>query len=225
MQPLINSMRAHAVQALDGKVATRLGVVESYDPNTYSVKVTLQPDGTGTGWIPVGSPWVGNGWGLFSPPSPGDQVEIGYQEDDRGAPIARLRLFDVTNMPLPCPSGEFWLVHKTGAFFKLTNDGKALINGQVEIDATAPTINITATSNVSVTAGGNATVQASGTATVQAASIILKNAGTALKKLLNSAFAIWAANHVHSNGNGGANTGTPTTTPDTSTQTSIVQAE
>ena len=137
MEHFLNAMKAHAVQALDGKVATRLGVVESFDPNTYSVKVTLQPDGASTGWIPVGSPWVGNGWGLFTPPSPGDQVEVGYQEGDRGAPIARQRLFDASNVPLPCPSGEFWLVHQSGSLLKFHNDGSVELHANTSINSSA----------------------------------------------------------------------------------------
>jgi hypothetical protein len=71
----------------------------------------------------------------------------------------------------------------------------------------------------------NATVNAAGAATITAPSIILKNTGATLKKLLNSAFATWASGHVHSNGNGGANTGAPTTVAGATSQTSVVQAE
>lgn len=93
-------------------------------------------------------------------------------------------------------------------------------------------INIVSPNAVSVQAGGNVSVTATGSATVQAASAVVKaasiklqNSGAALLNLLNSLFSAWAANHVHSNGNGGANTGIPTTTPPADGQTSIVQAE
>jgi hypothetical protein len=93
-------------------------------------------------------------------------------------------------------------------------------------------INVVTPGNISVSAGGNATVTASGNATVTAANAIIKagtialqNAGTALKTLLNSLFAQWAASHVHSNGNDGGNTGVPTTAPPTGSQTSVVMAE
>lgn len=78
--------------------------------------------------------------------------------------------------------------------------------------------------NVTVNAT-TAAVNASTSATVKSPLIKLQNAGTALLALLNSAFATWAAGHVHSNGNAGANTGVPTTTPGASTQTTVVQAE
>lgn len=124
MQHLLNSMRALAQQATQNRAATRHGLVTSYDPNAYAVKVTLQPDNVVTGWIPLKSAWIGNGWGLFCPPSIGDAVEVDFQEDDGGVGSAGLRFFNDADRPLPCPSGEFWLVHKTGASIKSTNDGK-----------------------------------------------------------------------------------------------------
>lgn len=225
LQQLLNTMRQQADMASGARAMVRHGIVSGYDPGSYCAKVRVMPEDRETGWLPIVSPWIGNGWGLFAPPSIGDAVEVQFQEDDAEAGYVCQRFFNDSDWPLSVQSGEFWLVHKTGAFFKLTNDGKALINGQVEIDATAPTINITATGNITAQAGGNATVQAGGAATIQAPSIVLKNAGTALMKLLNSKFATWAAGHVHSNGNGGANTGVPTTPPDASTQTTTVQAE
>lgn len=88
--------------------------------------------------------------------------------------------------------------------------------------STSATIN---TGTATVNATGNVSIIAAGSAVIQAASIALQNAGTALKALLNSAFATWAETHVHSNGNAGANTGAPTTSPPASGQTSTVTAE
>ncbi len=86
-------------------------------------------------------------------------------------------------------------------------------------------INIVSPGTVTITTPGNVSVTAGGSAIIKAATIVLQNAGTALKALLNSAFATWATGHVHSNGNGGADTGTPTTTPGAEAQTSVVSAE
>ncbi len=84
-------------------------------------------------------------------------------------------------------------------------------------------INIISPNAVNVTAGGNAQVTAAGTVTVKAAAINLQNAGSALLKLLNSAFAIWAQGHVHTYS--GGTTSAPTTTPGANAQTSVVSAE
>ena len=45
-----------------------------------------------------------------------------------------LRFFNDDYRPLAVPSGELWLVHQSGAYLKLTNDGKVSINAAAEID-------------------------------------------------------------------------------------------
>lgn len=133
MQALINAIKGHAADT-NQTAKTRHGIVTSYDPATYSVNVELQPDKKLTGWIPLVSPWVGNGWGMFCPPSIGDAVEISFQEGDNENGVAGWRFYNDEDRPLPCPSGEFWLVHGTGTYFKLLNDGKILLNSTAEID-------------------------------------------------------------------------------------------
>ena len=128
MQQLLNVMRAQSKMADNGRAQTRFGLVSSYDPANYSAKVILQPDGLETGWLPVLSMWVGNGWGLFAPPSVGDMVEVGFIQDDSEAGFVNLRGFNDTDRPLTVTSGEFWLQHKNGAFFKLLNNGSATLN-------------------------------------------------------------------------------------------------
>lgn len=127
---LSNVMRAQAALVAQGRATGRLGVVSAYDPGTYSVKVQFPEDDAGngapeTGWIPLGALSVGNGWGVLAPPLIGDQIKVEYQGGDRDAGVAALRLFDNQSPPPSVPSGEIWAVHKNGAFFKLTNDGKA----------------------------------------------------------------------------------------------------
>jgi len=100
-----------------------MGLVSSYDPARYAVKVELQPAGTITGWIPLGALWVGAGWGLYAPPSIGDMVEVSFAEGHGEAGMCGLKFFNDDDQPLPVTSGEFWLVHKTGAYFKLLNTG------------------------------------------------------------------------------------------------------
>jgi phage baseplate assembly protein gpV len=194
MDGLLNAMRLQAMMEGAGKVSMVMATVSSYDADNFCAKVLLQPEGIETGWLPIASPWVGNGWGMFAAPSPGDVVTVNFQEDDTNAGIISLRLFTDSARPLSVPAGDFWLVHKSGSMLKFHGDG---------------TVELTS----------------AGTLTVKAPGITLQNAGTALLKLLNSAFSTWAQNHVHSNGNGGANTGAPTSTPAANTQTSIVQAE
>lgn len=123
---MMNIMRGQAAMALQQNLTTRVGRISGYNPAAYAVKVQFPPDDTETGWIPLGSAWVGNGWGMFSPPGIGDQCEVDFQDGGQDAPIGGLRLFDARNAPLSVPSGEMWLVHRLGATVRLTNDGKAL---------------------------------------------------------------------------------------------------
>src|SRR5580658_2755731 len=60
----------------------RIGVVASSNPQTATAKVLLQPEGVLSGWLPVLTQWVGSGWGISCPPSPGDQVLVIPLEGD-----------------------------------------------------------------------------------------------------------------------------------------------
>lgn len=138
MQKMMNQMRAEALRALANRAKTRLGLVTSYDPGAYCVKVTIEPEGTETGWLPLLSPWVGNEWGLFAPPTIGDMVELSFQEGDTEAGIAGARFFSDANRPLPVPSGEFWLVHQSGSMVKFLNDGSIELQAATNLTASAP---------------------------------------------------------------------------------------
>lgn len=192
MNALLNNMRLQAERAMNGRATTRVAIVSAYDPNRYAAKVLFQPDNSESGWLPIGAMWVGNGWGLFTPPSIDDMVEVEFQDGDHEAGMIVSRFFNDEDRPLPVPAGECWMVHQSGASFKLTNDGKASINGQLEIDATAPTINLTATTSVNVTAPA----------------INLGASGQSLLSLVTAAFTSLFNGHTHP-GDSGGTTGVP----------------
>ena len=148
---ITNQMRREAARVMSQLGLPRIGIISNYDPNTYSAKAYIQPENTESGWLPIESPWIGNGWGMFCPPTTGDVVEIKFQEGSKQGPMIGLRHYGNVFNPLKVPSGEFWLVDKNGNFFKFT-DNKVKINGDVEIDVTTPTINITVTTaNITAT--------------------------------------------------------------------------
>lgn len=123
-----NSMRLQAQRAMAGKSVCRYGIVTSYNPNNYSAKVTIQPEGMATGFIPVATPIAGNGWGMFVPPTAGDQVVVLFIDGDQTAGTVIANCYNSSRLPIqgtPQPqSGEFWFVHAKGQFLKITNDGK-----------------------------------------------------------------------------------------------------
>ena len=124
MSALLNHMRRAAEEAGASRAGTRHGIIDGYDPANHAVKVRLQPDDTLTDWLPLKATWIGNGFGLFLAPNIGDAVEVDFQETDGGAGSVGWRFFNDSERPLSVPSGEAWLVHKSGSTVKLTTDGK-----------------------------------------------------------------------------------------------------
>ncbi len=204
MRGLQNVMRAQAVMAQQGKQPIRLGIVTAYDPNTYSVKVQFPPDTTETGWIPLGALAVGPSYGIYAAPALNDQISVLFQDGDRDAGIAGLRLFDNQSPPLAVPSGEIWIVHKSGAFFKLTTDGKAKFDD---------------TKGGSVTLNADGTVSSTGTWTHTGAMTITQNltvnqnatvSGSTSVQAITSRSKDISSTHTHSGVTTGSGvTGTP----------------
>ena len=131
MDRFINALKGQAGALDQGQAQPRFGIVTSVNPATATARVTLQPEAVLTGWLPLLSPWAGPGWGLSCPPSPGDQVMVLSQEGDAEHGVVVGRAFSSAATPPPAPSGEFWLVHASGSFVKLLNDGTIQLHGNV----------------------------------------------------------------------------------------------
>lgn len=173
MQRILNQMRLQASLAMGERATVRVGIVSSYHPESYSCKVMVQPENEESGWLPVLSPWVGNGWGLFAPPSIGDMVDVHFQEGSFDAGFISQGFFNNDDRPLPVPSGEFWLVHQSGSSLKFHNDGTVELHAAGTLTSTAPQWNHTGpvdiTGNVAVTGNITATgnvADAAGTKTM-----------------------------------------------------------
>jgi len=131
LERFLNALKGQAV-ALDRSVAQpRFATVTSVDPTRPAVRVLLQPENVLTGWLPVLSPWIGNGWGICCPPSPGDQVFIVAQEGNSEHGVVVGRAWSDSAQTPHAPSGEIWLVHKTGASIKLIANGTVQIQGDL----------------------------------------------------------------------------------------------
>lgn len=138
MRALLNAMAAQAQQSGAGQSGTRQGVITAYDPVNYAVKVQLQPTGEETGWIQLSSPWVGDGWGLAAGPMIGAAVEVEFDSGLMGAGMAAGQFYnDEDRCPGP-PSGEFWLIHKSGSLLKFLNTGEVQVGSSVKITYDAP---------------------------------------------------------------------------------------
>lgn len=138
MQAIRNQMMLAAKMATADRAPTKLGAVTSYDPDNYAVVVLLRPEDITTGWLPLVSSWSGNNWGMFAPPSIGDLVEVQFVDGSLEAGFACQRFYTDQNRPLNVPSGEFWLVHKSGSLLKFHNDGTVELHAATAINSSAP---------------------------------------------------------------------------------------
>lgn len=150
-----NLIRREVAAAMTLRGRTRMGTVSGYDPSTYSVKVTLQPEGVLTGWIPLGALQIGNGWGVYCPPNIGDQIKTEPLEGDHDSRVATHALYSVVDQPLAVPAGEIWFVHKTGSFVKLVSGGDVEINAEGNLSATV-------SRNLSGNVSGNVSLEVEG---------------------------------------------------------------
>lgn len=133
MQRFLNALKAQSTALDHGFGKARFATITNVDPSRPAARVSLQPEGVITGWLPVCAPWVGNGWGLACPPSPGDQVLVIAQEGsgEHGVIVGRA-WSDQARTPV-APVGELWLMHQSGSFIKLCNDGTVQIKGDLHV--------------------------------------------------------------------------------------------
>jgi hypothetical protein len=134
MDRLLNAIKAHSGAQDAAAGQPRFGKVTSVDPREGTVRVQLQPEGVLTGWLPVLSPWVGAGWGLSCPPSPGDQVLVLPQEGDAENGVVAGRAWSQDVGVPNTPVGELWLTHRSGSYLRLLNDGTVAVRGDLHVD-------------------------------------------------------------------------------------------
>lgn len=134
MHRFLNALKSQSAAQDRSQGQPRFGLVTSVDTSRMAARVTLQPEGVLSGWLPIASPWIGAGWGLVCPPSPGDQVLVIPQEGEAEHGIVVAASWSDTASPPPLvPLGEFWLVHKSGTSLKLANDGTVRIQGDLHV--------------------------------------------------------------------------------------------
>jgi phage baseplate assembly protein gpV len=134
LERFLNAMKAQAGALDQGQAQPRFATVVSVDPATATARVLLQPEAVLSGWLPVLSPWIGAGWGMSCPPSPGDQVLVLGQEGNVEHGLIVGRAFSNAAPPPVAPAGECWLVHASGSFVKLLNDGTVQVNGNLHVN-------------------------------------------------------------------------------------------
>lgn len=101
----------------------RTGLVTSYDPDRYAVKVEIQPENVETGWLPILTLMSGQGWGVYFGPSKGDQALVIFLEGDGLAGVCVGFLPSDEDVPPRVEAGEIILAHKSESFIRLEAGG------------------------------------------------------------------------------------------------------
>ena len=108
-----------------GRYTERHGIVTSYDPKNYLAKVTFQPEGQESGWLPIETGHIGEGYGIViglqqggvnaqgqggqagsQQNNQGDQVVVRYQEGDFESGKIVQRVHSDQDTPPQAQSGE-----------------------------------------------------------------------------------------------------------------------
>jgi phage baseplate assembly protein V len=164
MNHLQNQMRLQAGLVAGNINTCAWGIIDSYDSANHSVKVRRQPEdpedpaASLSNWMPLPTMWTGNGWGMKAAPKLGELVMVGHIEGNANEQVVLGFCFNDEERPPAGDAGEFVLVHESGSFLKLLDNGKLTLNGNVEIDLSAPKVVITTTGDTEINATGNANI-------------------------------------------------------------------
>ena len=153
MDRLINAMKSQAASVAGRIAVNRWGVVTSVDPTGPFVKVTIQPDGVQSGWLPVAQSGAGGGMTAVVIPDvgmhallvpdmgdAGHYIVVGFGHNDTvPIPVVPAALpGTLSGTPsaaqTPWQAGEAGFVHKSGATFRMTAAGTIYVRGNVFID-------------------------------------------------------------------------------------------
>jgi phage baseplate assembly protein gpV len=176
---LLNLIRREIERFHASRYTERHGLVSSYDPKTHLAKVVFQPEAQESGWLPIETGHIGDGWGILIGVTPGsgksgggagggspsqnsgDQVIVRYQEGDFESGKIVQRVHSDMDKPPRVEAGEMLFQHKTGSKVFMDKDGKITITDK------------TGNSSIVMDGAGNITVKAgsSGNIAIQATNV------------------------------------------------------
>ena len=141
MSDWLETVKLHAATQAGALGQPRHALVTSVDAVSHAVKVTIQPEGLESGWIPDGA-IAASGLRIACPAEIGTQVLVVPVEGDAEHPVVVARLFDVTLMPPSSPAtgspvqpGELGIFLDGGNYVHLTK-GSLIIKRGVVLDGT-----------------------------------------------------------------------------------------
>ena len=141
MSDWLETVKLHAATQAGALGQPRHALVTSVDAVSHAVKVTIQPEGLESGWIPDGA-IAASGLRIACPAEIGTQVLVVPVEGDAEHPVVVARLFDVTLMPPSSPAtgspvqpGELGIFLDGGNYVHLTKEN-LFLKGAVVLDGT-----------------------------------------------------------------------------------------
>ncbi len=151
---MIELIKRVVADMLNLQAKTQYGTITAYNPEDYTVKVLLQPEGVETGWIALTAPWSGNGLGAVFGPMPGTACRVDFAGGVAEAAIAGGRIFDANNPPPVVQAGQGAIVDKAGSYARFNGDGTVTWGASVGITSTTPLLkqvgNMEVTGNLQV---------------------------------------------------------------------------
>lgn len=145
MADWLETIKFHAAKQVAALGQPRHALVTSVDAVSHSVKVTIQPEGIESGWIPDAA-IAAAGLRIACPAEIGTQVLVVPVEGDAEHPVVIARLFDVSITPpvgpatgQPVQPGEIGIFLDGGTYFHMTGNGifmrgKLIIDGSVDVN-------------------------------------------------------------------------------------------
>ena len=139
MDDLQNTLRLQQAIQSSYQGQARHGLVTAVDPTNHAVKVSLQPEGMVTGWLP--DPGLAcAGLRVCCPCEVGTQVLTVPVEGDAEHPVIVARIFDTVMSPPVSPAtgqpvqpGEIGFFLSSGTYLHLSTKG-IFIGGDVSLD-------------------------------------------------------------------------------------------
>lgn len=158
MDDLHNIVRRMVLQTLaQFSPQSRVGTVSSYDPDTHSVKVLLQPEGKESNWIPIAVQHIGNGFGaIMCGPEIGDQMEVAFHQNDPTTARVIGRYHSDEDKPPRVESGEILIRDKHGnrVLMDKNKDMHVTARNVLNITAKDSHVNIKAAGTLNLNSGG-----------------------------------------------------------------------
>lgn len=199
------------------------GHIANYDPKTHRVRCILpsvrNEDGVPvlTGWMPLGSPSAGNGWGMQAAPMGGATTEnptggelVQVQRFDRifGVGSVAAQVWNQVNVPpfTDLKPGEIGVKSQGGSSIRFKEDKSIAIASEQNLSVSAQgdvtftvqgSTTINSTGNCTLNSQGNLALTAMGSLVINATSSAISAVGGTIHKLVTDALVALFNSHTH----------------------------